>query len=94
MEKPTSVKQFVVLKKHVQNIILLTINQNQPNILLITKDAPSCGVFQKKAEHAKTKYHTQIKTITKQKGGCFYYNSVQKWCGIAAIVCPLSRNVL
>ena len=44
-EKLTLVKPFVMLKNVGQNIILLAINPNQPNILLITKNTPSCGVF-------------------------------------------------
>ena len=51
-------KKFVMLKKVSQNIILLIINQNRPNILLITKEFSSYGIFylilQSIAEHAKT----------------------------------------
>ena len=45
VEKLTLVEPFVMLKNVGQNIILLTINQNQENILLIMKDSPFCGVF-------------------------------------------------
>ena len=58
MEKHTLVKPFVMSKNVGQNIILLIINQNQLNILLITKNTPFCGVFylllQKMVEHVKT----------------------------------------
>ena len=65
VEKLTLVKPFAVSRNVGQNIILLRINQNQPNILLITKNillltknTPSSGVFylllKKMAEHLKT----------------------------------------
>ena len=58
VEKLTLVKPFAMSKNVCQNIILLTINQNQSNILLITKNTPFCGVFylllQKTVEHVKT----------------------------------------
>ena len=58
VEKLTLVKPFVMLKNVGQNIIRLIINRNQPNILLITKNTPFCGVFylllQNMVEHVKT----------------------------------------
>ena len=58
VEKLTLVKPFVMLKNVGQSIILLIISQNQPNILLITKNTPFCGAFysllQKMVEHVKT----------------------------------------
>ena len=58
VEKLIQVKPFVMLKNVVQNIILLIINQNQPNILLITKNTPFFGVFclllQNMVEHVET----------------------------------------
>ena len=58
VEKLTLVKPFAMSKNVGQNIILLIINQNQLNILLITKNTPFCGVFylllQKMVEHVKT----------------------------------------
>ena len=58
VEKLTLVKPLVMLKNGGQIIILLIINQNQLNILPITKNTPFCGVFylllQKIAEHVKT----------------------------------------
>ena len=58
VEKLTLVKPFVMLKNVGQNIILLIINQNQLNILLITKNTLFSGVFylllQKMVEHIKT----------------------------------------
>ena len=70
VEKLKLVKPFIMLKNVGQNIILLTINQSQPNILLITKNTPFCGVFylmlRKIVEHV---LHCQIKTIPQQTGG-------------------------
>ena len=58
VEKHALMKPFVMLKNVGQNIILLAINQNQPNILLITKNTLFCRVFysllQKVVEYVKT----------------------------------------
>ena len=58
VEKLTLVKPFLMLKNVGQNIIMLIINQNQPNILLIKKNTPFCGVFyfllQKMVEQVET----------------------------------------
>ena len=58
VKKLALIKPFVMLKNVGQNIILLAINQNQPNILLTTKSTLFCRVFysllQKVVEHVKT----------------------------------------